>query len=200
MKKIISLLVLFAAFTAAFGQGTDFIVFKKGGLFIARDIISGEEAIKDQNAAVLLHELLKSFQGVGGNIQLMSGEYPIDNQLNVPSHVTISGKGASTVILIKENAKIASAFYSDSTSKVSIKELTISADHPVGEHSGIIFDHVGDCLVENVSISGVGAYGIWYRDRTFLSEVRGCKISDSGKSGIFFQGLGSGGRAIFFLI
>ncbi|MFW5872512.1 MAG: right-handed parallel beta-helix repeat-containing protein, partial [bacterium] len=195
MKKIIFLLVLLVVFSPSFGKGLDYVVYKKGNSYIAKQITSGKITAKDINADVVIQQLLNNLQGLGGNIDLMSGKYPIKTQLKIPSHVTISGKGSSTVVLIEKTAKIESAFYSDSTNKVTIKELTISSENPIETHSGIIFNHVGDCLVKDVSISGMGGYGIWYRDRTFLSEIRGCKISGSGKSGIFLQGLKSKSRA-----
>ena len=196
MKKIILLTVLVAIFTTIiYAEATDYIVFKEGNSFIAQNRINGRVAIKNTNADVVLQQLLNYLQDFGGNIELMSGDYPIQNQLKIPSHVTICGKGASTVVLIKKTAQIESAFYSDSTSKITIKSLMIISENPKAKHTGIIFNHVGDCLVKDVAISGMGAYGVWYRDRTFLSEIRGCKISDSGVSGIFFQGLSSKSRA-----
>lgn len=195
MKGIIFITAFLAFVSYSFGQGTDYSIYKKDNLFIAKHETDGTLAIKNKSVDVVLQQLLKNLKDVGGSIELMSGEYPIQQQLVIPSHVTISGKGASTVILIEETANIASAFYSDSTSKVIIQDLAINAENPEKDHSGIIFNHVGDGLVNNVSISGMGAYGVWYRDRTFLSEVRGCKISDSGISGIFFQGLRTNSRA-----
>jgi hypothetical protein len=143
--------------------------------------------LKHKDASVLIQKVLNNLQDIGGKVELMSGKYPITNQLNIPNHVTISGSGTGTVIVIGKTSQIESAFYSDSTSKVTIQELTITSEDPKEDHSGIIFNNVGDCLVKDVFITGMGAYGIWYRGYCFLSEIRGCKISDSGKSGIYLQ-------------
>lgn len=195
MKRIILVSAFLAFCTYSFGQGTDYSVYQKDNLCIARYEADGTLAIEDESVDVVLQQLLKNLQDTGGSITLMSGKYPISQQLVVPSYVTVSGKGSSTVILIEKTANIASAFYSDSTSKIIIKDLTIQAENSEKDQSGIIFNHVGDGVVNNVSVSGMSSYGIWFRDRTFLSEVRGCKISDCGKSNIFFQGLRSNSRA-----
>ena len=200
MKKTILIATFLAFVTYAFGQGTDYLIYKKDNIFIAKHEIDGTLVIENKSIDIVFQQLLANLKEAGGSIELMSGEYPITQQLAIPSHVTISGKGTSTIILIEETTKIESAFYSDSTSKVVIKDLAINAESSTAagsgtNRSGIIFNHVGDGVVENVSISGMGAYGIWYRDRTFLSEVSGCKISDCKESGIFFQGLRSNSRA-----
>jgi len=187
MKRNILVIIFLAAFTHLFGQGTDYIIFKKGNSFIAKNRISGNEELKHKDASVLIQKVLNNFQGIGGKIELLSGKYPITNQLNISNHVTISGSGTSTVLVIAKTAEIESALYSDSTSKVTIQDLTITSEDSKKTQSGIIFTNVGDCLIKDVFITGMGAYGIWFRGYCFLSEIRGCKISDSGKSGILLQ-------------
>lgn len=195
MKRNILIAILLAAVTNLFGQGTDYIVFKEGDSFGARNRISGSVELRNKDACVLIQTVLNNLKGIGGKVELMSGKYPITNQLVIPSHVTISGNGTSTVVVIGKTSQVESAFYSDSTSKVTIQELTITSEDPREEHSGIIFNNGGDCLVRDVFITGMGAYGIWYRGYCFLSEIRGCKISGSGKSGILLQALNPKSRA-----
>lgn len=195
MKRNILITILLAAATNAFGQGTDYVIFKEGDFFSARNRISGSVEVKDKEAGVTIQTVLDKFKGRGGKVELMSGRYPLTSQLVIPSHVTISGNGTSTVVVIGKTSQLESAFYSDSTSKVTIQELAITSEDPKEEHSGIIFNSGGDCLVRDVFITGMGAYGIWYRGYCFLSEIRGCKISGSGKSGIFLQGVKTKSRA-----
>ena len=189
MSRNILTIIFFAVFTSLYGQGTDYIIFKKGNSYVAKNRISGSVELQHKDASVLIQKVLNNLQDVGGNVELMSGKYPLTNQLIVPAHVRISGSGSSTVVVIGKTSKIESAFYSDSTSKVTIQEMTITSEDPTAEQSAVIFNNVGDCLVKDVFITGMGAHGIWFRGYCFLSEIRGCQITGSGKSGILLQAL-----------
>lgn len=199
MKSLIILMLLFMFSYSLLGNGIDYLVSQTGTQFIAKNKKDGSTVRKEDKAGLLLNLLLENLKESGGSIEILSGIYKISNPLEVPSHVSISGSGASTVLLSDQATGLEAIFISDSTTKVTIKNLMISSENADNNSSAIIFDHCGDCQVKDVSISGMGSYGIWFRDRTFLSEVRGCKISNSGKSGIFFQGLRNKSRAGDFL-
>ncbi|WP_436841394.1 right-handed parallel beta-helix repeat-containing protein [Tunicatimonas pelagia] len=74
-----------------------------------------------------------------------------------------------------------------------ISDLSIRGDHARAK-VGIQLDHCGDCQVEDVLVVGMQQHGIVLSDDSFLCEIRGAKVADSGVSGILLKELDRGGR------
>ena len=117
--------------------------------------ISRQELFRDASAAWVIQHAIDQFPG-GGNIQLESGDYWLDTQLNLKSHVRLAGYGESTRLIFQEDHSTGVAVQAEGADRCTVADLSIFGN-PTNSNgnTGIVFSNCGDCHIANVVVTGV---------------------------------------------
>lgn len=193
---LLSTLFLFncsAKYKGDLSQGYE--LFRLNDEYLVRGRIDLETHFKSNKAGEAIQYALNSVKKSGGEVYLHPGLYQVSKQINVPGHTTLAGSGNATKLAFAENHDSGIAISCKGVDKAVIKDLFISsASSNKSAKTGIVIDSCGDVTVEDITCVGMQDHGIVLKNNSFLSEIRGCKIGGTGKSGILVEKLDKGGR------
>lgn len=113
--------------------------------------------------------------------------------------MTFSGRGVSTRLVADDDFEGASVLHLFNIDRCVVRDLLIDIDSSENAYSGILIEQSGSCLIENVTVSGSDESGIWMRDRSFLCEIRSCRLVNNKRAGIFLEKFDGDGRAGDFI-
>jgi len=198
-RNIILLILIFTSgclSSECFGnvtQGLD--VYKIDSDYIVKGKADQKKYYSGKDASEVIQYALDKAKEFGGEVYVHSGTYILNRQINVPSYSSIQGSGNATSFAFGKEHNTGIAISCSGVAKTVVKDLLIKndRDNTLGK-IGVMLDNCGDSFVENISCLGLLEYGIVISNKSFLCEVRGCKIADVHGSAIFMDELTSGGR------
>jgi hypothetical protein len=172
-----------------------FEIFKLNDEYLVRGKIDLETHFKSNQADEVIQYALNKAKKSGGEVYLHPGIYLVRKQIDVPGHTTLAGSGNATKLVFADNHETGIAVSCKGVDKSNIKDFFISSDlSNLSAKTGILIDSCGDVTVEDITCLGMQDHGIVLSNNSFLSEIRGCKIAGTGKSGILVEKLDKGGR------
>jgi len=153
------------------------------------------------SAAAALTTAVDRLAPGGGEIRLSTGVFLLDATVELPGHLRLIGSGPGTVVKARGEA----AFSVSTVQKVTIADMTVLSDEiddtafdgstsGASLKNGIIVDNSGECLIRDVHFQDIAEVGLWVRNNTFLSEVRGCRFANCAGSGLRLEKLRNHGR------
>lgn len=171
-------------------------IFKEGGQYKVRGRVSTKVYKSSSRADEVIQFAIDSFEKQGGDIVLFSGVYILEKQINLNSYISLKGSGPSTSLYLSAHHDTGTAFSCHQLDRIRIADLSVKAQKgSVHAKNGIILDHCGDSVIENIYCVGLAEHGVWVRNNSFLCEVRGCKFADITGSAVLMEKLAKGGRA-----
>lgn len=197
MKKYILGLVLLLSGPITYAQEIvqDVDVYVQGDTYRVQGSIDGAPLFASPQADQALQFAIDYFSDQGGRVQLQRGTFLLRNTVRLKNNVTLSGSGPATVLLMDEDHESGIGILGETLDHAIVSNLSIKTPaNNKNAHAGIVLDHSGGCVVENVFCYGMRDYGIWLRNNSFLCEIRSCKVADCGKSNIYLDRLASAGR------
>jgi parallel beta-helix repeat protein len=164
------------------------------GVF-CRDQYSLEKIYSDENPTdVILFALELLKKNDGGSIHVAAGEYLIKQPLTIGNNTTLKGEGIATKLKFVGKQFIEGCILINEAYGVTISDLLVSQTDESEIDAGIIVDGSGVCKITNVYAIGFKKYGIWLRNRTFLSRIDGCTVAGNKVSNIYLDELSKDGR------
>jgi hypothetical protein len=162
------------------------------GLIKAITDITHEVVFQSASASKVIQWAIDALDGEGGEIKINRGEYSLDEVVRLGDNVWLRGSGRGTKLLVKG----ASGLLGKGVKGVEISNLgVIAADDKA--NAGIILDSCGDSKIRDVLAVGFTGYGIWMRNNTFLSEVRGCSLAGNHMANLYIDHLERGDHGDF---
>ncbi len=119
----------------------------------------------------------------GGEVRLARGEYPLDRALRLAPDARLAGGGRGSQLLIDRDGDDAICVVGERIKGAEVVDLAI-IDTAGRATAGVCLTSCGDCKVRDLYVQGFGHYGIWLREHTFLSEIRGCSVAGCREVGI----------------
>jgi Right handed beta helix region len=175
----------------ALSQSLD--VYPVGDTYRVRGHIDQKEYLKSNKADEVLQFAIGMLRN-GGEILLQPGTYLLHKQVNLTSHISLRGSGHTTSLVLATDHEGSAALAASNADRVTIAALSVKTPKDYANPVvGIRFDHCGDSLIQDVFCLGF-TYGIQLTNQSFLCEVRGCRVADSQKSGIYLNDLSMNGR------
>ncbi len=168
-------------------------LYRAGDAYYVKGRIDGNQYHKSKTADESLQFAI-SFLKNGGEIMLQPGTFELHKQVNLASHVSLRGSGPATSLVLAKGHDTGVALSAVDRDRVVVTSLSLKADkvHPNAK-VGVLFEGCGDSSVQDVFCLSFD-HGIMLDKRSFLCEIRGCKIADSRKSGIYTKKLTGQGR------
>ncbi len=171
----------------------DLEVYISKGSYVVQGKIDRREIFKSNSAGMAIQHAIDHLSG-GGTVYLSTGEYPITGQIELASNATLEGAGAASEIITDE-LQDSAAVVMNGLNKSAVKNFSIkNRNRNPKAKIGVWIGNCGDCLIEDITAVRLADHGIRMEDRTFLSEIRGCRIAGTGKAGIMCYQLTNGGR------
>ena len=159
----------------------------------------GDAQYTAKNAAEVIRWAIDQ-AGIDGKVLLRVGTYPLDQQIDLVSRLTLMGEGAGTVLWMTPEHATGTAIKGENVDKVLVADLAIKTE--AGNEQGrvgVLLQQAGDCLVRDIFCLGMKEYGIWIREHCFLTEIRSCRLAACEKAGVFADNLFRDGRGGDFL-
>ncbi len=168
-------------------------VYRDGNDYRLRGRIDGKEYSASKYADEVLQSAIDKLNE-GGEIMLQPGTFELHKQINLASNVSLRGSGPATSLVLAGGHDTGTALSAVNCDRVVVAALSIKSpkNNPKAV-AGVLFDDCGDGTVQDVFCLGFD-HGIMFTNRSFLCEIRGCKIADSRKSGIYLKKLTGQGR------
>jgi hypothetical protein len=155
---------------------------------------NGELLFQEKDAGSALQKAIDLIPIQGGKILLSTGIYKLNSTVKLKSGISLEGMGFATVFDISGMDRDSVAFYLKDLNSVSLDNFAVKSNKNDSGVSGILADQCGSCNFFDLSFVNLGRYGIWLRNDTFLSEIRGCRFAGIKESGIFLENLNGQGR------
>ena len=165
-----------------------------GSSLLLRDEATLEILEEFADASEAFDATLSQLPQKGGSLTLSAGDFLLGKSLYLKSHMKLTGSGPGTRLILQSQHENGIGIVCDTLDKVVVSDLTLVAAQNGNSRIGIQLDHCGDCLVKDVHAIGFQEYGILLKNRSFLSEIRGCRATDNWISGICLKDLDSRGR------
>jgi len=194
MKSLIPLALLL---TAAHCLANDFNVFIKGGEINVQERFSNETILQTDNAAEAIQHALDATEKEGGQIYLGSGRFFLDEPLQMGSNTSLIGSGRSTKLVVGDKNKMGVGIIAQDTMGIAISDLCVTPGDNTAAKVGIILDNCGNARISNIFAVAFADYGIWIRNKTFLSEIVSCVFAGNKKANIFGKDLNWGDHGDF---
>lgn len=164
--------------------------------YMLRMTASGQKIARFSYADDAIMHAIELAGESGGSIHIGPGVFFFHSAVKLDHQIVISGEGVNTKILPVDNYTDTCLFYGDSLNEVTLTNMKLTAaESEESQLSGIIIKNSGSCLFRDLTLIGFSERGIWLTEDTFLSEVRGCRFADIGRSGVFLDQLNDIGRA-----
>ncbi|RKN83445.1 right-handed parallel beta-helix repeat-containing protein [Ulvibacterium marinum] len=201
-KKLIQSLILASCICfLGYGKSTidpvqSYEVYQSNDSIFVRGQIDFKTKYASVSADESLQFALDALKEKGGEVLVHNGRYVLGKQIELYSGIQLRGKGTATVFMLAGSHPTGIAFHAAEKNRVHISDISIVNKRETNNRAriGIDLDHCGDCLVEDVLVVGMKEYGIKLHNDSFLCEIRGARIADSGISGIFVLNIDQGGR------
>ena len=125
----------------------------------------------------------------GGTIELLNGEYLINQTLYLSKGISIKGNGRKTILKIAETDTTGVGIIAIGLKGIEISDLSVISTENSNSVAGICYDHCGDSEIENVYAEGFSKYGIWLRNNSFLCHLNNCTAAANRQANIFTDSL-----------
>jgi hypothetical protein len=170
----------------------DYMIYKDGDSVKVRGIITGTDEKSAESAGEAIQFAVDRLAETGGDITLGSGVYVLDDPIKLASDVSLRGRGRSTKLIVGQKNASGIGILSEGCHGVDVSDLAVMAGEDTAACAGVVLDASGDCKVRNVFSAGFAGYGIWVRNKSFLSEIRGCSLAGNKKAGILIEEMDRG--------
>lgn len=178
---------------------SSYVIYLEGDIGICKEEYTGKVIKREKDHGALISYCLSLLnEQKGGKMTLAAGTYKIDRPLFIGKNIHVDGDGNATKLIFSGTKKVESALIIKEADGVKITNVSIlNKDGNVD--TGIIVDNSGSCNMKDLSVIGFPKYGIWMRNRTFLSTIDGCTLAGNQVSNIFLDSLRKDGRYGDFL-
>ncbi len=167
----------------------DLVVYKDADQFIARDAWANTEVAKAAKASDLFDKVTELLAD-GGTVRLASATYELDRPIRLPSRVTLTGSGRTTILKPKDIA-----IHAEGEQFIVVENLACHGPgHDVGGEAGVLFHDCGDSEIRNVHARDFQGCGIVIRNRSFMCYVTNTSTCANGRAGLLLDELTGGGR------
>lgn len=123
----------------------------------------------------------------GGEITLGRGDFILDAPIMLANNIWLRGNGRGTKLRVGSRNGSGLGILCDNLVGVEISNLAVTGQDNPQAFAGIVLDACGDCTVHDIFCVGFSGYGIWVRNETMMSEIRGCSLAGNKKANIFFD-------------
>jgi hypothetical protein len=128
----------------------------------------------------------------GGVVTVGRGAFPLDGSVYLRDRVWLRGSGRGTRLLVDGAGEDGAGVVAKDVKGCVISDLSLLPQEDSNGGTGVILDSAGDCKVRDVVAARFENYGIWVRNNTFLSEVRGCTVAGNMKANLYLDQLARG--------
>lgn len=128
----------------------------------------------------------------GGSVRLGSGRFHLDEALQVPGQIRLSGAGRATKLMVSPKNAGGIAIVCKEAHGAEVSDLCLSAGDNQKALVGMIIDASGEMKVRNVSAIGFADFGIWVRNHAFLCEISSCVLAGNGKVNLYLENMHAG--------
>lgn len=177
-------------------QGYD--VYRQGEYTVAQGQMDGTVLVREKDASPVLQAALNALEGNGGGeLKITSGLYLVDQPLQLPSRVTVSGSGRATILKLGEDNAEGVILLADTREGIVVSDMVLQGIPSHDASAGVILDSAGDSKVRNVYARDFSGYGIWLRNGSFMCELLNNTTSANVRAGVFLQAIRADGRGGF---
>lgn len=171
----------------------DLLLFPDGDRYAVLTEYTREPVGHFANAREALQHAIDLLAGAGGSVRLGRGDYPLDGAVRLGSNVWLQGSGRSTRLRVSLGAGV--GLLGEGIDGAVVSDLAVLAED--GAEAGVVLDSSGDCKLRDLFCAGFQGYGIWVRNNTFLSEVRGCSLAGNKTANLYLEYLDRGRSGYF---
>jgi len=194
LLKIYFLLLVSFMINTGFASSS-LMVYTENGQTICRDYFNRREIFSSKDVtSVILFALDQTNKNGSGSIHLAAGVYEIDQPLIVSKNTRVHGEGIATKLKFGSSQSMEGGIIVEKADGVTISDLSVLPMDGGQIDAGIIVDNSGVCTINNVYAIGFRKFGIWLRNRTFLSRIDGCTVAGNNMANIYLDGLSKDGR------
>jgi hypothetical protein len=172
----------------------DLMVYQAGDRYYLRGQIDGEVLATSQEADRVLSTAVEMLESAGGVIALQRGRYHLSRPVRLGDDVWLKGAGRATQLVVDGEAGGGIGLICERGRGMIISDLAVIPAERGCAEAGLVIDDTGDCQVRDVLVQGFARYGIWMRNNTFLSTIKGCVLADNGAANLYLDHLAQGGR------
>jgi len=194
---ILAAAVFFTLTSMISGQiNQSYFVYQKEGRIVVRGQIDGEIVYQNPDAAPAINKAIDLLEAQeGGELKISNGLYIIESPIFLKSNVRMEGSGFATVLRMGTKNKEGIVIKGTEVDEVKVSDLKLQGIDDIKASSGIIFDHVGMGIIEDVYSRDFGQYGIWLRNDCLMCEVVSCKTAGNDSAGVYlsWNRIGRGG-------
>ncbi|MAX26264.1 MAG: hypothetical protein CMJ19_17355 [Phycisphaeraceae bacterium] len=175
-------------------------IYSEGNKIICEQVSDQTKVFENSNATKVLKFALENIKKEGGgSIHLVAGEYKLNRSIELGNKTTLTGDGISTKIQFSNQEPLEGGIYVNQSDGVTISNLSVSLRKGANVDAGIIVDNSGVCKITDVYVIGFRKYGIWLRNRSFLSTIDRCTLAGNLLSNIYLDQLNKDGRIGSFI-
>ncbi len=178
--------------TGGSSQGCE--VYLDDGTVRARHRASGREVLATADASEAIQAAVDRLPETGGSVLLHEGRYVLRKELHLADNVWLRGSGRATELVLAREHDTGVGILCRGLGGALVSDLALKAGENADAEAGVVLDDCGDCQVRDLFCVGFAGYGVWMRNNSFLCEVRGCRLAENGKAGVFADHLADGGR------
>lgn len=172
-----------------------YFIYHNNEKIVVKGQVDGNVVYKNADAATAINNAIELLnKQKGGELKLSNGIYTINSPINLASNINLIGSGNATVLKMgKENEK-GIVILAEEVEEIRVSDLTLQGIEEVKASSGIIYDHVGMGIINNVCSRDFGQYGIVLRNDCFMCEVVSCQTSGNDSAGVYLSRNNFNGR------
>ena len=200
MKSLSPLLKISFLFIVTFILNTglaasNLLVYTDNGVTICKDFYSQKQIYSNKDATKTIRFALDHVnENGGGSIHMAAGLYEISEPLVIGNNIKFEGDGIATKLKFVSSTLMEGAIMVKNADGVMITDLSVMPAEGIEVDAGIIVDNSGLCKIVNIYVFDFHKYGIWLRNRSFLSSIDGCTVGGNKIANIYLDGLSKDGR------
>jgi hypothetical protein len=159
------------------------------------------------SAQTTINTAVSAISSTGGTVYLKEGTYIIDGSITIPSNVTLSGAGASTIIKLKDGINAAISAVTESAlsqTRFAIKNLKFDgnkANNTSGTQRGVDLTSSGSSGLPGPTVSGVEVTNFrnegFYANAGAINTTLTNNIATTNTGTGFFFSLNASGNNVF---
>ena len=166
---------------------SNYIIVKQDDLYQVYCAVPQHLRFSTRSASEAVAFAVSCLKDSGGEISLGAGEYIIDAPLHLANNVWLHGSGRGTRLRVSSDNTEGFGIICQSLFGIEISNLAVTGKDNAQAIAGIVLDGCGDSTIHDVFCGGFMGYGIWVRNETMMSEIRGCSLAGNAKANIFFD-------------
>ncbi|MDF1514152.1 MAG: right-handed parallel beta-helix repeat-containing protein [Anaerolineae bacterium] len=166
---------------------TNYIIVKQADQYAVYNAIPQQLLFTSNTAQETFAFAVSRVGNAGGQIGVGPGEFILDSPITLANNISLRGSGRGTRLLVSSINQAGVGILCENLVGVEIGNLTISGKNNPHAVAGLVLDGCGDCTVHDVFCVRFAQYGMWIRNETILSEIRGCSLAGNGQANIFFD-------------